>query len=116
MKKALSIALVLIVLVTAFAACTPVEEKITGTWTYTETVLSVVTEKKFVFNADGTGTVPGELTGLFDINMTWSISDKNLTVDSELYDPVVYTFELKGDTLTLTKADGSVLTLTRATA
>ncbi len=116
MKKLISVVLILAVFVTAFAACTPVEEKLVGTWTYTETILSVVTEKKFVFNADFTGTAPGELTGLFDLNMTWSIYENNLTVDTDLYDPVIYKFELKGDTLTLTKADGTVITLTRAVA
>ena len=119
MKKIISIALILVVLVTAFSACgTPVEEKIAGKWTYQETILGIVTEKTFVFNADGTGTAPGEITGdLIPLEMKWSIADNVLTVDKTVSkEPVSYTFVLKGDTLTLTKADGTVLTLTRAVA
>ncbi len=119
MKKILSIALILVVLVSAFAACgTPVEERIAGKWTYQETVLGIVTEKTFVFNADGTGTAPGEITGdLIPLEMKWSISENVLTIDKTISkEPVTYTFVLKGDVLTLTKADGTVLTLTRAVA
>lgn len=119
MKKALSIALVLVVLVCAFSACgTPVEEKIAGKWTYNETVLGIVTERTYVFNADGTGTAPGELTGdLVPLEMKWSVNDGSLTIEKTISkEPVVYSFELKGDTLTLTKADGTAITLTRATA
>lgn len=118
MKKALSLALVLVVLVAAFAGCTPVEEKIVGKWTYTETVLGVVTERTYVFNADFTGTAPGELTGdLIPLEMKWSIFEDQLTIEKSISkDPVSYKFELKGDTLTLTKADGTVITLTRAVA
>lgn len=119
MKKILSIALILVVLVTAFSACgTPVEERIAGKWTYQETILGIVTEKTFVFNADGTGTAPGELTGdLIPLEMKWSISENILTVDKTISkEPVSYKFVLNGDTLTLTKEDGTVLTLTRAAA
>ncbi len=118
MKKALSIAMVLLVLVTAFAACTPVEEQILGKWTYNETILGVVTERTYVFNADGTGTAPGEITGdLIPLEMRWSIYENQLTIEKTLgKDPVSYNFVLKGDTLTLTKADGTTITLTRATA
>ena len=46
-----------------------------------------------------------------------SISENVLTVDKTISkEPVSYTFVLKGDVLTLTKADGTVLTLTRAVA
>ncbi len=119
MKKALSIALVLVVFVCAFAACgTPIEEKIAGKWTYTETVLGVVTERTYVFNADGTGTAPGELTGdLIPLEMKWSIFEDQLTIEKSISkDPISYKFVLKGDTLTLTKADGTTVTMTRATA
>ena len=119
MKKILSIALILVVLVSAFASCgTPIEEKIAGKWTYQETILGIVTEKTFVFNADGTGTAPGELTGdLIPLEMKWSITDDTLTVDKTVSkEPVSYKFVLKGDVLTLTKEDGTVITLNRAVA
>ena len=119
MKKILSVALILVVLVSAFAACgTPIEEKIAGKWTYQETILGIVTEKTFVFNADGTGTAPGELTGdLIPLEMKWSITDDTLTVDKTVSkEPVSYKFVLKGDVLTLTKEDGTVIALNRAVA
>ena len=119
MKKVLSIALVLTVLVCAFSACgTPIEEKIAGKWTYNETILGIVTERTYVFNADGTGTAPGELTGdLVPLEMKWSIYEDQLTIEKSISkDPISYKFALKGDTLTLTKADGTVITLTRAVA
>ncbi len=117
MKKVLSIALILVVIVSAFTACgTPIEEKIAGKWTYNETILGIVTEKTFVFNADGTGTAPGDITGdLIPLEMKWSIAEDTLTVAKNVSnEPVSYKFVLKGDTLTLTKADGTVLTLKRA--
>ncbi len=119
MKKVLSIALILVVLVCAFSACgTPVEEKIAGKWTYNETVLGIVTERTYVFNADGTGTAPGELTGdLIPLEMRWSVYENNITIEKNIgREGISYTFELKGDTLTLTKADGTTITMTRATA
>lgn len=118
MKKVLCLSLVLLVLVTAFAACTPVEEQILGKWTYNETILGVVTERTYVFNADGTGTAPGELTGdLIPLEMKWSIYEDQLTIEKSISkDPISYKFTIKGDTLTLTKADGSTITMTRATA
>lgn len=118
MKKALSITLILVLFVAVFAGCTPVEEKIVGKWTYTETVLGVVTERTYVFNADGTGTAPGEITGdLIPLEMKWSVYENQITIEKSITkDPVIYTFELKGDTLTLTKADGTSVTMTRATA
>ena len=116
MKKILSLALVLVVVISAFAACTPVEEKITGKWTYNETVLGIVTERAYVFNADGTGTAPGELIGVaIPLDMTWSIEKDTLTIKKNISkEPEVYTFALKGETLTLTAADGTVMTLTKA--
>lgn len=117
MKKVLSVALILVVLVSVFASCgTPIEEKIAGKWTYNETILGIVTEKTFVFNADGTGTAPGDITGdLIPLEMKWSIVEDTLTVAKNVSnEPVSYKFVLKGDTLTLTKADGTILTLTRA--
>lgn len=119
MKKALSVALILVVLVTALASCgVPVEEKLVGKWTYNETILGIVTEKTFVFNADGTGTAPGDITGdLIPLEMKWTVTEDIITVTKNVSnDPISYKFVLKGDTLTLTKADGTILTLTRAVA
>ena len=120
MKKILSVMLVIVVLACTFCACDrePIEEKIAGKWTYNETVLGIVTERTYIFNADGTGTAPGELTGdLIPISMKWSVYEGNITIErATSKDPIIYAYELKGDTLTLTKADGTSVTMTRATA
>ena len=119
MKKVISLALVLVVVMCAFASCgTPVEEKIAGKWTYQETILGIVTERTYIFNADGTGTAPGELVGdLLPLDMKWYISDDYLVIEKTYSgDPVYYTYALKGDVLTLTKTDGTVITLNRAVA
>lgn len=116
MKKVISIALVLVLVVSAFAACgKSVEEKLTGKWVYNETILGIVTEKAYTFNADGTGTAPGEFTGnLIPLEMTWSVNEDTLTIKKDISTNAdTYTFTLKGDVLTLTKADGSVITLNR---
>ena len=119
MKKVISIAMVLVLVVAAFAACgTPVEEKLAGKWIYNETILGIVTEKAYVFNADGTGTAPGEFTGnLIPLEMTWSVNEDTLTIKKNVSSNAdAFTFTLKGDVLTLTKADGTVLTLNRVVA
>ena len=116
MKKVLSIALVLVLVVAAFAACgKPVEEKLAGKWVYNETILGIVTEKAYTFNADGTGTAPGEFTGnLIPLEMTWSITEDTITIKKTINPNAdVYTFVLKGDVLTLTATDGTVITLNR---
>lgn len=131
MKKIISVALILVVLVTAFASCKGPEEKILGAWKCTEEIIGGISqEKTYVFSEGGTGTVSvvGEVAKL---NMRWSIYEKNLTIEIDtsadvniiqsiinmgsalLTDPVTYGFKIKGDTLTLTAADGTVTTLTR---
>ncbi len=131
MKKIISVALILVVLVTAFASCKGAEEKILGAWKCTEELGGGFSqEKTYVFNEGGTGTVSvvGEAVSL---NMKWSIYEKNLTIEIDtsadvnilqsiinmgsalISDPVTYGFKIKGDTLTLTAADGTVTTLTK---
>lgn len=115
MKKILSVVLILVIAVTVFASCQSPEESIVGTWTYNETVLGIVTERTYVFNADHTGTAPGEITGdLIPLEMRWSIYEQQLSIEKPLgSNPHTYTFDVSGDTLTLTKADGTVITMTR---
>lgn len=134
MKKVISLALVLVVVLSAFAACTPVEEKILGTWKGSVDIgAGFAKEGTYVFNEGGTGKI--ELIGdAVALDMRWSIYEKQLTVEIDsgagdnilqsiinigadlMSDPVSYTFELKGETLTLTKADGSKTTLTKVVA
>lgn len=134
MKKVISIALVLVVVLTAFAACTPVEEKILGSWKGSVDIgAGFSKEGTYVFNEGGTGKIEivGEAVAL---DTRWSIYEKQLTIEIDssaggnilqsilnigadlMSDPVSYTFALKGDTLTLTKADGSTTSLTKVVA
>lgn len=115
MKKTLSVIMVLVLMLTAFVGCTPNSKKIVGTWTYKKTVLSVVTEHKYVFNEDGTGTVPGT-TGLVDLPMTYKIEKDQLTINTEVYGDQEYTISFKDNTLTMTNADNISVTLTKAEA
>lgn len=135
MKKIISLALILVLVVSAFAACKPVEEKILGTWTYTETgLLGSVVEKSISFAEGGKGSMK-EYGDLSEVQIKWSINEDKLriefTVDgseniiqgilggvSELIteDALEYTFALKGDELTLTAKDGDVTVLTRKAA
>ncbi|MBE6813055.1 MAG: hypothetical protein E7523_09255 [Ruminococcaceae bacterium] len=115
MKTKISVLLVAVILVCtlAFAACSA-EEKIIGTWTSQQTTLGVVTESSIVFNEDGTGSVSG-LLGLTG-NMTYVINENIMTVTYNIFgveSTKNYTFEIKGDTLTLTE-DATTVTYTRA--
>lgn len=131
MKKVISLALVLVVFVTAFAACTPVEEKILGSWIGNDEIVAGFSkDTTYIFNEGGNGKV--EIVGnAVALDMKWSIYEKQLTIEIDsgaesgllqgilnfaadiVSDPISYTFELKGDTLTLTTADGKTTTLTR---
>lgn len=113
MKKAIRIILAVALIVSAFASCASKSEKLVGTWKYTTTVFSVVTEHKYVFNADGTGKTPGE-TGIFNLDMKYSVDGNKLTIKTELYGAKEYTFTVKRKTLSLTDADGKTLKLTKA--
>ena len=135
MKKIISVALILVLVLTAFAACKPVEEEILGTWTYTEAGLTgAVIEKSITFAEGGNGTMK-QYGDISEVQIKWSIYEKNLTIEvtsegsqnilqgifggvSELLGaaPITYTFKLKGDTLTLTAADGTETILTRQAA
>lgn len=134
MKKVISLALVLVVVLTAFAACTPVEEKILGSWKgNVDLGAGFSKEGTYVLNAGGTGKL--ELVeDAVSLDIKWSIYEKQITIEIDTgsgsnilqsilnfaadiaSDPISYTFELKGDTLTLTKADGTKTTLTRVVA
>ena len=76
MKKIISIALVVLMLICVLASCG--QKSVVGTWTRQYTVLGVVTEDKFVFNEDGTGTMT-TILGI-DLDMTYTAEDGELIV------------------------------------
>lgn len=117
MKKAKALLALLTVSVLLFSACTALLPKmIVGEWTKTNTVLGVVTETKYVFNEDGTGTMPAVLG--FDIPMTYTIEEDVLEIKittPELVEEMVegistqkYTIQINGDKLILKDGDKTV--------
>lgn len=76
MKKIVSIVLAVLMLLCVMTACG--EKSVVGTWTRQYTVMGVVTEDKFVFNEDGTGTMT-TILGI-DIDMTYTAEDGELVV------------------------------------
>ena len=89
MKKIIAIALILILTLGCFTACSA-SDKIVGTWTYNEVgLLDVVVEHSYTFNEDGTGTMPGEL-GLLELDMTYTIKDNALCLYNEIYGSSTY--------------------------
>ena len=105
-KKAIIFALVLIILVTFLSACASPEKKIIGTWRSQTTILGVVTETKYEFKEDGTGSK----TTVLEIPFTYSIEGDTITITTtvlELELDEEFTFEINGDTLSLTGTFGT---------
>ena len=119
MKKILSIALVLVLALTALAGCGAVKKNlIVGSWSYQQTtILNVVTERTYTFREDGTGSAP-VLDGITNVDMTYTLSGDQLTINrGELIDSLtgaeIYTVKFGVNTMTLTAADGTVIELTK---
>ena len=115
MKKAVSLAIIFILLLVAFASCGSPEKKLIGTWKGDVEVLGVTANYEYVFNEDGTGKMTGSLGAgvAFTYNVaedgTLSIVTTLLGVESTR----TYTFAVEKNTLTLTEND-TVITLTKA--
>lgn len=125
-KKLIAVALVLGVVICLFAGCGE-SKKIIGSWTCTN---NDYVGAVFTFNEDGTGAVDGNLLGLTidlgslaSVDMTYEIKGKEITVSYSVSvlggllntgsDTEVYTMAFEGDNLTLTRADGTVLSFTK---
>ncbi|MBQ8830763.1 MAG: hypothetical protein IJ017_04120 [Oscillospiraceae bacterium] len=107
MKKAVSIILAVLMLVCVLTSCGA--GKLVGTWTRQYTVLGVVSEDKFVFNEDGTGTMTTVLG--IDVDMTYTAEDGKLVITVNtlgLETEVEYTYDFEKGNLLLT-ADGETL-------
>ncbi len=106
MKRIISVALVALLLL-SLCACVPPEKAIVGTWTNQKTVLGVVTETKYVFNADGTGT----RTTILEMGFTYEISGDKLAITTEtlgIKNTEEYTFIFEDGKLILTNSLGSL--------
>ena len=117
MKKTISAALAVLLILACFAGCSQVKQSlIVGTWSYQQTtILNVVTERTYTFREDGTGSAP-VLDGVTNVDMTYTLSGDQLTINrGELIDSLagaeVYTVKFGVNTMTLTSPDGSVIEL-----
>lgn len=100
MRKILT-GLLVFVIVISLCACVAPEKVIVGTWKSQTTVLGIVTETKYTFNEDGTGTK----SNVIDVSFTYSFEDDKLVITTStlgIENTDKYAFEFKGDSLTLT--------------
>ena len=112
MKKILCLCMVLIISVCVFSACSEKKNSgdgIVGEWKCNTDLDKVVVKGTFVFNEDGTGTAPGADS----TEITWSVYDGKIYIERKGSSPYYYDFKLKGDTLTLIKANGDEAVFTR---
>lgn len=125
MKKVVSIALVLVLAIGCFTACSA-GKKLVGTWKSTD---NDYVGAYFTFNEDGTGKVDpsvldidlgliGDLiSSIAEVDMTYTVDGKTLSVTYSLNVLTVsipattqkYTMSFEKDTLTLTKDDGTAI-------
>ncbi len=95
------IALLTIVMILMVVACSAPEKSIVGTWKSQNTFLGVVTETKYVFNEDGTGTK----STVLDVDFTYTIAEDKLTITTVtlgIESKDEYSFQFKDNKLILT--------------
>ena len=101
MKKAISVLLAVVVVLT-LCSCVALDEKaIIGTWKNQNTVLGVVTETEYVFNEDGTGSI----TNLVSVPFTHSFEEGKLIITTStlgIKNTTEYSYDFEKDSLTLT--------------
>ena len=99
MKKILTFILTLCLITGILSGCGRSEEAaadqdLIGTWVWGDY------DTGYIFETDMTGT-----DTFFDLGFTYTAEDGTLTItyDAELYGSVSYTYEISGDTLTMTR-------------
>ncbi len=116
MKKAISLVLIFVLVLAAFASCGSPEKKLIGTWKGDVELLGVTTSYEYTFNEDGTGKMTGVL-GSTGVAFDYSIGeDGKLNVTTKLLgveSTKTYTYTVEKNTLTLTEGE-TVITLTKA--
>lgn len=115
MKKCrMMVALLMVaVVVLSLVGCTQ-KAALVGKWTYRESLWGISTETVYTFDKDGTGTI-STLLGV-DLVIDYTVDGDQLTINSNLFgvdSTEVYTFKVKGDTLTLVSGE-TTMQLTRA--
>lgn len=109
MKKAYGIVALMLILCCMLSACGK-NEALVGTWTVSEDGV----EMSFIFNSDGTGEITA-LGGLMKIEYAYKVDGNKITfheINQEVLGSDPYTYEIKGDKLSLT-AGGEVMVLTK---
>ncbi len=109
MKKSIAIIAVVLMLCCMLSACGK-NESLVGTWTVSEDGI----EMSFIFDSDGTGEI-NALGGLMKIEYAYKVDGNKITfheINQEVLGSDPYTFEIKGDKLSLT-AGGEVMELTK---
>ncbi len=102
MKKVISVALLLVMVLTVFAGCSNPQKDIVGTWTGETSVYGYITEKTYTFYEDGTGKTETFLG--VEVEISYTIDDEKLTVTTSalgVASDTVYTYTLEDDVLTL---------------
>lgn len=112
-KMRAAVALLMVtVLVLAMTGCSQ-KAALVGQWSYKESLWGVATETIYTFEKDGSGTV-STLLGV-DLVISYTVQEDQLTINSSVFgvdSTEVYTFTVKGDTLTLVASD-KTMQLTR---
>ena len=106
MKKVISVALLLLMVVTVFAGCSNPQKDIVGTWTGETSVYGIISEKTYTFNEDGTGKTK-TLLGV-EVEITYTIDDTTLTVITTalgVSNETAYSYTLEDNVLTLVDGD-----------
>lgn len=109
MKKATAVIAAILMICCLLSACGK-SESLVGTWTISEDGI----EMSFIFNEDGTGEISA-LAGLMTVEYTYKVDGNNIIfheLNQEILGTDPYTFEIKGDELSLT-AGGDVMVLTK---
>ena len=113
MKKVISCVLIVVCVLTVFAACTKPEKKILGTWTGEENVLGVVAKYSFTFNENGTGSMTAALD--VGVAMTYTIDGDKLSITTAILgisNTKTYTYAFEDDHLILNDGENQI-TLTK---
>ncbi len=117
MKKVISLALIFVLVLVAFASCGSPEKKLIGTWKGDVELLGVTTSYEYTFNEDGTGKMTGALGSNTGVAFSYTVGeDGKLNITTTLLsveNTKTYTYTVEKDTLTLTEGD-TVITLKKA--
>lgn len=106
MRKILALFLVL-TMALGFVSCATPEQSIVGEWKCQESILGVVTETKYTFNEDGTGTK----SAVVDVDFTYSFTEDKLIITTSVLgveSKDEYFFKFSGKKLELTGKDKTI--------